>query len=387
MREAVIVSAVRTPVGRVGGALAPVPAEDLGALVVREAVRRAAIDPKEIDEVIFSNLMNTNVNNMGRMVALKAGLPIEVPGIAVDRQCGASLNAFAYAAILIQSGYADIVVAGGVESDSRRNYVMDKAEKPYQVMPPSWSQIRVVPPEYGTDSMVETAENIARQYGIKREECDEFSVLSHQKAAKAWEDGAFDDQIIPVEVRQRKSTLVVEKDEVLRPETSMETLGRLSPVMGEGVVTAGNSSPMSDGAGAVVVIEKQKAKEMGLEILGTFRSYAAAGVEPRIMGTGPVAATRKLMRKSGMTMADFDLIEMNEAFASQSIACVRELGISMDRLNVNGGAIALGHPLAGTGAILITKMVYELERRNLSTGLITFCCGGGQGVSAVIERG
>ena len=250
MREAVIVSAVRTPVGRVGGALASVPAQDLGALVVKEAVKRASIDPKEIDEVIFSNLMNTDVNNMGRMVALGAGLPLEVPGIAIDRQCGASLTGFAHAAMSIQAGFADIVVAGGVESDSRRNYIMDKPEKAYQVMPPQWSTLRVCPPEYGHDSMVETAENIARQYGISREECDEFAVLSHQKAAKAWEEGRFDDQIIPVEVKTRKGIITVDRDEVVRPETSMETLGRLRPVMGEGVVTAGNSSPMSDGAGA-----------------------------------------------------------------------------------------------------------------------------------------
>ncbi len=386
MREAVIVSAVRTPVGRVTGALAPVPAEELGALVVKEAVRRASIDPKEIDEVIFSNLMNTNVNNMARMVSLGAGLPIEIPGISLDRQCASSLNGFVYASMLIQSGMADVVVAGGVESDSRRNYVMDKPDRPWQVMPPRWSDVRVVPPEFGKDSMVETAENVAQQYGIRREECDEFAVLSHARAAKAWDEGIFDDQVVPVEVKMRKSVETVSRDEPVRPGTSVETLARLRPVMGDGVVTAGNSSPMSDGAGAVVVMEKQKAKEMGLDILGTFKSYAASGVDPRIMGTGPVAATRKLLKNTGMKISDFDLIEMNEAFASQSLACIRELDLPMDKLNVNGGAIALGHPLAGTGAILLTKMVYELERRDLSTGLITFCVGGGQGVSVGIER-
>ncbi len=386
MREAVIVGAARTPVGRVTGVLAPVPAEDLGALAVREAVKRAGIDPAKVDEVVFGNLMNNDINNMARMVGLKAGLPIEVPGITLDRQCASSLNAFAFATMLIQTGNADIVVAGGVESDSRRNYVMDKPVSPYQVMPPRWSDVKVVPAEFGSDSMVETAENIAAQFGISREDCDAFAVASHAKAAKAWEDGVFTEQVVPVEVKTRKSTIIVDKDEPVRPGTSMETLAKLRPVMGTGVVTAGNSSPMSDGAGAVVVMEKEMAKAMGLKILGKMTHYAAAGVEPRIMGTGPIAATRKLMKNSGMTLKDFDLIEMNEAFASQSLACIRELDMPTDNLNVNGGAIALGHPLAGTGGILLTKMVYELERRDLSTGLITFCVGGGQGVSVAIER-
>lgn len=387
MREAVIVSAVRTPVGRVMGALASVPAEELGALVVKEAVRRASIDPKEIDEVIFGNLMNTDVNNMARCVALGAGLPITVPGISVDRQCASSLNAFVYAAMLIQTGNADIVVAGGVESDSRRNYVMDKPSKAFQVMPPQWSRIHTVPPEYGQDSMVDTAENVARQYNLSREELDAFAVLSHRKAANAQKDGIFDAQIIPVEIKAGKSVVIVDKDEAVRPETSMEILAKLKPVIGEGgVVTAGNSSPMSDGAGAVVVMEKEKAKEMGLEILAAFKHYAAAGVEPRIMGTGPIAATRKLFKNTGLAFDDIDIIEMNEAFASQSLACIKELNMPMEKLNPNGGAIALGHPLAGTGAILLTKMVYELERQNKKTGLISFCVGGGQGVSVVIER-
>jgi acetyl-CoA C-acetyltransferase len=387
MREAVIVSAVRTPVGRVRGALAPVPAEDLGALVVKEAVKRSTVAPADIDEVVFSNLMNTNINNMARMVGLAAGLPLEVPGITVDRQCGASLNAFAYAAILIEAGYADVVVAGGVESDSRRNYVMDKPTEPFQVMPPQWSEVCVVPAEYGRDSMVDTAENIAADFGISRAECDQFAALSHDKAARAWDAGYFDEQVVPVEVKLRKSTQIVSKDEPVRPGTTVEILSKLRPVKGEGgIVTAGNSSPMSDGAGALVVMEKEKAKAMRLHVLGRFRAYAAAGVEPRIMGIGPVYATRKLMRKTGMSLDDMDLVEMNEAFAAQSLACIRELGVDIERLNVNGGAIALGHPLAGTGAILVTKMVHELQRRDAGTGLITFCCGGGQGVSVVIER-
>ncbi|MGI9952769.1 thiolase family protein [Moorellaceae bacterium AZ2] len=387
MREAVIVSAVRTPVGRCRGVLAPVPAHELGALVVKEAVRRAGINPEEIDEVIFANLMNNEINNMARMVLLAAGLPMSVPGITVDRQCAASLNAVAYGAILIQAGYADIVVAGGVESDSRRCYIMEKPVQAYQVAPPQWAVIHTAPGELNV-TMGISAENVAEKYGITRQECDEFALLSHRKATKAWENGYFDEQIVPVEVPQPKGQkVVVTRDECVRPDCSMEGLAALPPAFKkDGVQTAGNSSPMSDGAGAVVLMEKQRAKALGLEIMAKVKGYAAAGVDPRIMGIGPVAATQKLFRLTGMTMKDIDLIELNEAFASQSIACIRELNIDMDKLNVNGGAIALGHPLAGTGAILTTKMVYELKRRGLQTGLITFCCGGGQGVSVVLER-
>lgn len=387
MREAVIVSAVRTPVGRCRGVLAPVPAHELGALVVREAVRRAGINPEEIDEVIFANLMNNEINNMARMVLLSAGLPMSVPGITLDRQCAASLNAVAYAAILIQAGYADIIVAGGVESDSRRCYVMEKPVQAYQVAPPQWAVIHTAPGELNV-TMGMSAENVAEKFGITRRECDEFALLSHRKATKAWEAGYFDEQIVPVEVTQEKGKkVVVTRDECVRPDTSMEALSALPPVFKkDGIVTAGNSSPMSDGAGAVVVMEKEKAKALGLEIMAKVKGYAAAGVDPRIMGIGPIAATQKLFRLTGMTMKDIDLIELNEAFASQAIACIRELNIDMEKLNVNGGAIALGHPLAGTGAILTAKMVYELKRRGLQTGLISFCVGGGQGVSVILER-
>lgn len=386
MREAVIVSAVRTPVGKCRGTLAPVPAHELGALVVKEAVKRANINPEEIEEIIFGNLLNNEVANMARVVGLAAGLPVSVPGITLDRQCAASLNAIAYAAVLIQAGYSDVIVAGGVESDSRRTYVMEKPTAAYQVMPPQWAEIREIPE--GHIPMGITAENVAEKFGITRRECDEFSLFSHQKAVKAWDAGYFDEQVIPVEVPQGKGkTILFSKDETVRRDTSLEALAALPPAFKKGgLVTAGNSSPMSDGAGAVVVMEKEKAKSLGLEIWATFKGYASVGVEPGIMGIGPIAATRKLFAKTGMTMKDIDLVELNEAFASQSIACIRELGIDMEKLNVNGGAIALGHPLAGTGAILVTKMVYELKRRGLQTGLISFCAAGGQGVSVILER-
>ncbi|HWQ73677.1 MAG TPA: thiolase family protein [Syntrophomonas sp.] len=387
MREAVIVSAVRTPVGRCRGALASVPSYELGALAVKEAVERAGINPEEIDEVIFGNLMNSEINNMARMVALTAGLPFTVPGIALDRQCATGLNAIAYAAMLIQAGHGNIMVAGGAESDSGRCYLMEKPTAPYQVVPPQWAEIKTGPGALNVPMGI-TAENLAEQYGITRQECDEFSVLSHQKADKAWKAGYFNDQIVPVPVSLGKGkTTLVTMDETVRPDTSRESLAKLPPAFKkDGVVTAGNSSPMSDGSGAVVVMEKEAAKSGGHKILAKFKSYAAVGVDPAIMGIGPVYAVRKVLKQTGMTLGDIDLIEMNEAFASQSIACIRDLNMDMDKLNVNGGAIALGHPLAGTGGILAAKIINELHRRDLQTGLITFCCGGGQGVAVIIER-
>ncbi len=387
MREAVIVSAVRTPVGKFRGSFAPVPAYKLGAAVVREAVKRAKVNPAEIDDVIYGNLMNNEINNMARMVALEAGLPVTVPGIQVDRQCSAGLNAIAYACILIEAGYGDVFVAGGVESDSTRCYIMEKPTAAYQGAPPRWAVTHVAPGDLNVPMGV-TAENIAVRYDISRTECDEFALRSHRLASRAWDLGYFNEQVVPIEATAgRGKTVLVKRDETVRPETSMEALSKLKPVfIKDGIVTAGNSSPLCDGAGAVVIMEKEKAKSLGLEIFAKFKGYAATGVDPLYMGTGPIAATNKLFAKTGMTMKDIDLIEMNEAFASQSLACARELNMDMEKLNVNGGAIALGHPMGGTGAILMAKMVYELKRRNLSTGLLSFCVGGGQGVSVVIER-
>ncbi|MFA6506127.1 MAG: thiolase family protein [Treponemataceae bacterium] len=388
MREAVIVSAARTPVGKVRGSLASVPAHKLGALVVKEAVRRAKIDPAEIEEVIFGNLMNHEVNNMARVVALEAGLPVEVPGVTLDRQCGTSLNSVAYAAMYIEAGYADVIVAGGVESDSRRPYILDKPTMAYQMMPPQFSEILLAPPQCGNMPMGITAENLAVKYKLTRQECDEFSLASHRKGAAAWESGYFADQIVPVTVDLGKGkTFTLDFDEPLRKDANMEALSKLQPAFkSDGIVTAGNSSPQSDGAGAVVVMERKKAEAMGAEILAVFKGFTAVGVDPSIMGIGPVPATRKLLKRAGLTIDQIDLIELNEAFAAQSIPCVRELGIDMNKLNVNGGAIALGHPLAGSGAILTTKLLYEMRRRDVRRGIVTFCCGGGQGVAALFER-
>lgn len=386
MREAVIVSAVRTPVGRCRGALASVKAWELGALTVKEAVKRAGIEPNEIDEIIFGNLLNTDCVNIARVVGLAAGLPITVPGITLNRQCASGINAIAYAAALIQAGYGDIIVAGGVESDSTRCYIMDKPTDGYQVRPPSWTVPMSAPKEVDVPMGI-TAENLAKKYGLTRTECDEFAVESHRKAAIAWENGYFDEQIIPVKVKTRKTETLFTRDEPLRPDCNLESLAKLPPAfINDGIVTAGNSSPMSDGSGAVVVMERKKAEALGLKIWAKVTSFGAVGVDPSIMGIGPVYATQKLLKNMSMSLNDIDLIEMNEAFAAQSIACIRELNMDVSKLNVNGGALALGHPLAGTGGILATKLVYELERRDLTTGLITFCAGGGQGFSALLER-
>lgn len=388
MKEAVIVSAARTPVGRFGGALAPVPAHKLGSLVVKEAVKRAGINPDMVDEVIFANLMAYEYNDIARMVSLDAGLPIEVPGITLDRQCASSLDAIAFAAIQIQAGYGSCIIAGGVESDSRRPYIMGKPTRAYQFLPPEFLSLIFAPDSIGNPPMGITAENLAEKYKLNRKELDEFAVLSHKKAAKAWAAGYFDEQVVPVEVPLgRGKTTMFSKDEPMREDANVDAMAKLRPAFKEGgMVTAGNSSPMSDGAGAVVVMEKSKAKELGMDIMATFKGYTSVGVDPNIMGIGPVPAIRKLLQQTGVKLEDVDLIELNEAFAAQSIPCIRELGIDMAKLNVNGGAIALGHPLGGTGAIVTTKMVYELKRRKAKRGIISFCCGGGQGVAVLLER-
>ena len=386
-REAVIVSAVRTPVGRCRGALAAVGAPELGALVIAEAVRRAGLQGEEVEEVIFGNLGNNDSANLARVVTLQAGLPFTVPAITIDRQCSSGLNAIAIGALMIEAGEADIVVAGGTESDSNRPHLMEKARVAYQVAPPQWLVRRTAPGALNV-SMGTTAENLGRKYHITREECDAFALESHRKAAAAQAAGRFDAQMIPVTVPgKRGKTTVVDRDECVRPESTMETLGRLPTAFEpDGVCTAGNSSPMSDGAGAVVLMDRETAEKKGLEPLAVFRGFAVTGCDPSIMGIGPVEAIRKVLRKTGLTLEEMDLIELNEAFATQSIACIRELGLDMDKVNVNGGALALGHPLAGTGAILTAKLLYVLKRRRARYGLVAFCMAGGQGGAAVFER-
>lgn len=387
-RDAVIVSAVRTPIARQGGALASVPAHVFGAEVIKEAVNRVNVDPESIDDVIFGNVLSGG-GNIARLTALQSGLSVHLPGLTVDRQCGSGINAVILAAQAIQSEQGDIIVAGGTESMSRAPYLMDRPSRPFSPSPPTFRKSELAPKEIGDPPMGITAENLVEKYDISREEQDEFALRSQHRMGKAMEEGRFDNQIVPITVPVRKGEpIVFDKDEHPRPQSTMASISKLSAVFREGgSVTAGNSSGLNDAASAIVVMAREKAEELGIKPLATIRASAVAGVDPNIMGIGPVPATKKLMEKSGFNLNDMDIIEINEAFAAQVIACNRELNMNLEKVNVNGGAIAHGHPLGATGAILITKALYELERSQGRYALITACIGGGQGISTIIERG
>lgn len=389
MREAAIVSAVRLPVGRVGGALKDFRPEKLGGMVVKEAVKRANIDPEIIDEVIFCSCENDDLKISGRIVQLEAGLPYTIPAYQIQRGCASSLTALWDGVMMIQTGFADTIVAGGTESTTFAPYLMNKPKRAYAQAPMTWAEPIFSPKEpYGNLPNGMTAEEIGRRFGITREECDAFAVESHRKGSVAYQNHVFDSQILPVEVPQKNGSVkVFDRDEPLRDDCSMESLAKLRPSFKkDGICTAGNSSPLVDGASCVIVMERKKAESLGLDILAIFKDFADAGCEPAIMGEGPVHACRKLLKKTGLTWDDIDMIELNEAFAAQSIHCVRELNIPVEKLNVNGGAIALGHPFAATGTILVTKMVHEMRRTDAKRGVVTFCVGGGIGVAALFEK-
>ena len=391
MRNAVIVNAVRTPVGKMGQSLAAIPASTLASIAMKESVYRAKIDPKEIDEVIFGNLLNFDNNNIARIGWLEAGFPIEVPATTINRRCASSLTAIAYAAMMIQTGVADAVLAGGVESSSQNPFMIQRAQSSYPTKL-KVLETKQAPDEIGNVPLLVTAENIAKKYNITRQECDEFAYRSHMLAANAWKNKKFDEQIVPVLVpRKKQEDLVVNWDDCVRPDTTLEALSKLKPVVDkQGVVTAGNSSPMNDGASAIMIMSEEKAKSLGLKPLAVVKEFAAAGCDPLYMGLGPIYSTNKLFAKTGLSFKDIDLIEINEAFASQSIACLKELGIynskDMERINVNGGAIAIGHPNAASGGILTARLIYEMLEKDLHRGLITFCIGGGQGFSILLEN-
>ena len=386
-RDAVIVSAVRTAIGRQGGALASVPAHVFGAEVIKAAVARAGIDAAAIDDIIMGNVLSAG-GNIARLTALETGLGIELPGLTVDRQCGSGINAINLAAQAIWAGDGDIFVAGGLESMSRAPYLMEKPEKAYSPAPPKFRKSQLSPKEIGDPPMGITAENLAEQYGISREEQDQFALESQKRAAQAMEEGRFDEQIVPIQIPVRKSEPIeFKEDEHPRPQTTQQALAKLPPAFLEnGTVTAGSSSGLNDAASAAVIMSREKAEELGLKVLGVIRAQAVAGVDPNSMGIGPVPATQKALKKAGLALADIDVIEINEAFASQVLACNKELKMDMDKVNINGGAIALGHPLGATGAILLTKAVYELQRSGGRYALITACIGGGQGIATIIER-
>ncbi len=386
-RDAVIVSAVRTAIGRQGGALASVPAHVLGAEVIKEAIKRVNINPQQIDDVIFGNVLSGG-GNIARLTALQTGLSIDLPGLTVDRQCGSGINAVNLAAQAIRAGDGDIYIAGGTESMSRAPYLMDRPQNPYSSTPPSFRKSQLSPKEIGDPPMGITAENLVKKYQISREEQDAFSLRSQQRMAAAIEEGRFDEQIVPIPIPVKKADPIVFKiDEHPRPQTTMEGLAKLKPAFLEGgTVTAGNSSGLNDAAAALVIMSREKAEEMGIQPMAVIRDYSVAGVDPNIMGIGPVPAVRKVMKKSGLSLEEMDIIEINEAFAAQVLACNRELQMDLDKVNVNGGAIAHGHPLGATGAILMTKAVYELRRSAGKYALITACIGGGQGIATIIEK-
>lgn len=392
MKEAVIVSSVRTAVGKFGGSLNGIPAVELGALVIKEAIKRAGIDGKMVDEVIMGNVLQAGLGqNPARQAAIKAGLPQEVPAWTMNLVCGSGLKSVGNAVQQIWSGDAEIVVAGGMENMSMAPFVMDKAR---------WG-MRMGDGKI-TDAMIKdglwcafndvhmgiTAENIAEKYGITREDQDVFSAASQQKAVAAIDAGRFKDEIVPVVIPQKKGDPVVfDTDEFPRRGTTPEALAKLPPAFKKGgTVTAGNASGINDGAAAFVVMSADKARELGAKALFTVRSTATAGVDPAYMGLGPIPSSRKALQKAGLTVADLDLIEANEAFAAQAVAVVRELALPQDRVNVNGGAISIGHPIGASGGRILATLLSEMKKRGSVYGLATLCIGGGQGTALIVEN-
>jgi 3-oxoadipyl-CoA thiolase len=397
LREAWIVSAVRTPIGRHGGVLRSVRPDDLAALVVREAVSRSGVDPASVEDVVLGNANGAGEENrnVARMAALLAGLPVEVAGQTINRLCGSGLQAVNSAAHAIMVGDGDVLVAGGVESMTRAPYVQLKAASPFARGAPQIADStlgwRFVNPRmdaaYPVISLGETAEVVAERWGISRADQDAFAVASQERTAAAMAAGRFDAQLVPVPVPQVDgSTIVVDRDEHPRPGTTLDELAGLRPAFRDGgSVTAGSSSGINDGAAALVLVEAGRARELGLRPFARVLSTAVAGVDPSVMGIAPVPATRKALVRAGLSIDDLDLVELNEAFASQAVACIRELGLDPERVNVAGGAIALGHPLGMSGARLATTLVHELRARGGRYGLATMCIGVGQGIATVVE--
>ena len=399
VREAWIVEAVRTPIGRYGGALATVRPDDLAAAVLRAVVDRAGVDPTIVEDVILgcANQAGEDNRDVARMALLLAGFPVEVGGLTVNRLCGSGLQAINTAAHAIEVGDGDVFIGGGVESMTRAPYVMAKAEGPWDRGPRELQDTtlgwRFVNPKLAARhypySMGETAENVAERWGVSRGRQDAFALESQHRAVAAIEAGRFDDQLVPIEVAQRKGEpIIVARDEHPRADSSLEALARLRPAFAAegGTVTAGHASGINDGASAVLVVEAERARSLGLRPMARVLSTAVAGVDPAVMGIGPVPATRKALDRAGIAVADLDLVELNEAFASQSLVCIDELGLDPSRVNVNGGAIALGHPLGSSGGRLITMLAHELRRTGGRYGLATMCIGVGQGIATVIER-
>ncbi len=391
MREVVIVSAARTPIGNFGGALAPMSAVDLGVVAVKAALERGNVKPEMVDEVLIGNVLQAGLGqNVARQIAVKAGLPEEVPAIAINKLCGSGLRTVSMAAQFIMLGDAKVVLAGGTESMSNAPYIMDKARWGMRMGNASVEDTMIKDglwDAFNDYHMGITAENIAERWSITREEQDAFALHSQMKAAAAITEGKFKDEIVPVTVKQRRKEILVDTDEFPRLDATLESLQKLRPAFKkEGTVTAGNASGINDGAAMLILADKEYALENNLEILAEFKSYGSAALDPAIMGYGPVPATRIALERAGLTAADLGLVEANEAFAAQSIAVVRDLELDASRVNVNGGAIALGHPIGASGARILTTLLYEMKKQNTKYGLATLCIGGGQGTSVIVEN-
>lgn len=391
-KRIVLAGACRTAVGKMGGALSNIPAPELGATVIAEALKRAKLTPSQVDLVYMGCVIQAGLGqNPARQASIKAGLPVETPAVTLNAVCGSGLYSVNLAANMILAGEADIVVAGGMENMSMAPYAAMKARFGYRMNNGMLVDTMVndaLWDAFNNYHMIQTADNIAAdpRWNITREEVDKFSVESQRKCAEAMKTGRFHDEIVPITVRQKKQSFVFEKDEGPRPDVTMEGLAKLPAINEGGVTTAGNSSGINDGAVAVIVMSEEKAKEYGIPVMANWIGGALAGVDPRIMGTGPIAATQKALKKSGMEIDDIDLYEANEAFAAQSIAVERDLGLDPKKLNVNGGAIALGHPVGASGARILTTLLYEMNKRNAEKGLATLCIGGGMGCSTLVER-
>lgn len=392
-KKVVIAGACRTAIGTMGGALSTTPAADLGAIVIKEALNRAGVAPEAVDQVYMGCVIQAGLGqNVARQATVKAGLPIEVPAVTINVVCGSGLNCVNMAAQMILAGDADVVVAGGMENMSMAPYAIPQARFGYRMNNATMVDTMVndaLWDAFNDYHMIQTADNICNdeRFNISREELDQFALNSQHKTEAAQNSGAFDKEIVPVEIKRKKETISFNKDEGPRAGSTMEALAKLRPINKDGKVTAGNASGINDGAAAVVVMSEEKAKELGVVPMATWVAGALAGVDPRIMGIGPVAATKKVMAKTGMTIKDFDIIEANEAFAAQSIAVGRDLGIDVDKqLNPNGGAIALGHPVGASGCRILVTLLHEMEAQNAKNGLATLCIGGGMGCATVVTR-
>lgn len=391
-KKIVLAGACRTAIGTMGGALSTTPAPELGAIVIKEALNRAGVKPEAVDHVYMGCVIQAGLGqNVARQASIKAGLPIETTAVTVNVVCGSGLNCVNMAAQMINNGDADIVVAGGMENMSMAPYAAMQGRYGYRMNNATLVDTMVndaLWDAFNNYHMIQTADNICNdaRWNISREELDEFAVASQTKCAAAQASGRFKDEIVPVEVKKKKETVVVDTDEGPRPGTTMEGLAKLRPINKDGKVTAGNASGINDGAAAIVVMTEEKAKELGVTPMATWIAGALGGVDPSIMGIGPVASTKKVLAKTGFTINDFDLIEANEAFAAQSIAVARELGFNKDILNVNGGAIALGHPVGASGCRILVTLLYEMQKRGSKRGLATLCIGGGMGCSTIVEK-